>query len=164
MIRSRLAREKAHNILIMFKIAAPPVNVIFIAGGLGFKVVPYDFPKTISAKIFVEGEIKAIGVNKNDPKVRQSFSVAHELGHYLSGQEDYSYEEKGIAGKEKVYLDPQHHDEEEADEFAAELLMPDFMLKKDVVEEKLDIPSLANKYGVSEQSMTIQLVNLRLLP
>lgn len=164
MIRSKLAREKAHNILAMFAITNPPVNVTSIAEGLGFKVVLHDFPKTMSARIFIEGEIKAIGVNKNDPKVRQSFSVAHELGHYLSGHEDYSYEEKRVVDKEKIYLDPRHHDEEEADEFAAELLMPDFMLKKDVLEEKLDIPSLSNKYGVSEQAMTIQLVNLRLLP
>lgn len=164
MIRSRLAREKAHNILTMFKIINPPVNVISIAEKLGFKIVPYDFPKTMSAKIFIEGTIKAIGINKNDPKVRQSFSIAHELGHYLSGHKDYSYEEKNLQIKEKIYLDPQHHDEEEANEFAAELLMPEFMLKKHVIGTKLDIPYLANKYGVSEQAMTIQLVNLRFLP
>lgn len=164
MIRSKLAREKAHNILAMFKITEPPVGVVVIAEGLGFKVVPYDFPETMSATIFIEGKIKAIGVNKNHPKVRQTFSIAHELGHYLSGHEDFSYEKKTFVDRDKRYLNPQHRNEEEANEFAAELLMPDFMLKKDVLENKLDIPSLAKKYKVSEQALTIQLINLKLLP
>lgn len=164
MIRSKLAREKAHNILAMFKFTEPPVNVISIAEGLGFKVVPHDFPDTMSATIFLENNIKAIGVNKNHPNVRQSFSIAHELGHYLSGHEDFSYERKTFIEKDKRYLDPHHRDEEEADEFAAELLMPDFMLKRDVLENKLDISALSKKYEVSEQAMTIQLVNLKLLP
>lgn len=164
MIRSKLAREKAHNILTMFKITEPPVNVISIAEGLGFKVVPHDFPDTMSATIVIENGIKAIGVNKSHPIVRQSFSIAHELGHYLSGHDDFSYEKKTFIEKDKRYLDPSHRVEEEADEFAAELLMPEFMLKKDVLENKLDIPSLAKKYKVSEQAMTIQLINLKLLP
>lgn len=164
MLRSQLAREKAHNILAMFKITKPPVSVVSIVEGLGFKVVPHDFHETMSATILIEGKIKVIGVNKNHPKVRQTFSIAHELGHYLSGHEDFSYEKKTFIEKDKRYLNPRHRDEEEANEFAAELLMPKFMLKKDVLEHKKDIPSLAKKYAVSEQAMTIQLVNLRLLP
>lgn len=164
MIRSKLAREKAHNIFSMFKITEPPVNVISISEGLGFRVIPHDFPETMSAIIFIEDKIKAIGVNKNHPMTRQNFSIAHELGHYLSGHEDFSYEKKAFIEKNKPYLDPSHRDEEEANEFAAELLMPSFLLKKDVLENKLDIQSLAKKYEVSEQAMTIQLINLKLLP
>lgn len=95
------------------------------------------------------------------PEVRQRFSVAHKLGHYLSGHENFSHE-KTFIDRDKKYLDPQHRQEEEADEFAAELLMPESMLKTDVLFNKLDASALAKKYNVSEQAMWIQLINLKL--
>lgn len=163
MIRSKLAREKAHNILSMFKIAEPPVDVIKIANLLGFKVVPFDFPETMSAIIKIEESKKVIAYNQNKPEVRQRFSIAHELGHYLSGHESFSHENLTfIDDKSKRYLDPHHREEEEADEFAAELLMPETMLKVDVIENKLDSIALAKKYHVSEQAMWLQLINLKL--
>lgn len=162
MIRSRLAREKAHNILSMYKIIEPPVDVIKISNLLGFKVVLFDFPETMSAVIRIEGTKKVIAVNKNKPEVRQRFSIAHELGHYLSGHDNFSHERETFVDRDKKYLDPHHREEEEADEFAAELLMPEFMLKKDVLENKLDAVSIANKYDVSEQAIWLQLINLKL--
>lgn len=161
MIRSRLAREKAHNILSMYKIIDPPVDVIKVSNLLGFKVVPFDFPETLSAVIKIGGTKKIIAVNKNKPEVRQRFSIAHELGHYLSGHDNFSHGETFI-DRDKKYLDPHHREEEEADEFAAELLMPEFILKKDVLGHKLDAVELAKKYNVSEQAMWLQLINLKL--
>ena len=163
MIRSRLAREKAHNILNMFKITKPPINVEQIANMLGFKVVPFKFPDSVSGVIRTINQVKAIGVNNKHSKVRQKFTIAHELGHYLSGHENFSHEEKTFVDKDKKYMDPHWRQEEEADEFAAELLMPEFMLKNDVLVNKLDPTALASKYEVSEQAMLIQLVNLKLI-
>ncbi|MBI2195636.1 MAG: ImmA/IrrE family metallo-endopeptidase [Candidatus Levybacteria bacterium] len=162
MIRSRLAREKAQNILSMYRITEPPVDVEKVANLLGFQVVPFDFPDTTSAVIRIKDTSKVIGVNKNQVDVRQRFSLAHELGHYLSGHENFTHEKKMFVEPDKKYLDPQHRQEEEADEFAAELLMPEPMLKKDVLENKLDTAALAKKYNVSEQAMWIQLINLKL--
>lgn len=47
-------------------------------------------------------------------------------------------------------------------EFAAELLMPELMLKNDVIGKELDVSFLARKYQVSEQALWIQLINLKL--
>lgn len=162
MIRSRLAREKAHNILSMYKITESPVDVIKIATFLGFKVIPFDFPETMSAVIRIEETKKIIAVNKNKSEVRQRFSIAHELGHYLSGHDNFSHESETFIDRDKKYLDPHHREEKEADEFAAELLMPEIMLKKDVLENNLDAVTLAKKYNVSEPAMWIQLINLKL--
>lgn len=162
MIRSRLAREKAHGILKMYRVSTSPVDVVDIAGKLGFKVSPFPFPDTISAVIRTEGSKKVIGVNQKHPETRQRFSIAHELGRYLSGHENFSHEHNIFVDRDKKYLDPHHRDEEEADEFAAELLMPEYMLKVDVLEKKMSAPDLANKYNVSEQAMWIQLINLKL--
>ncbi len=164
MIRYRIAREKAYSILSMYKIVEPPIPVEKIANQLGFNIEPFDFPDSISAVIRIKGSIKVIGVNKNQAGTRQRFSISHELGHYLSGHENFDHEKKIVVDPDKKYLDPQYRAEQEADEFAAELLMPEFMLKKDVIENKMDIPTLAQKYNVSEQAMLIQLVNLKLVP
>lgn len=145
----------------MYKIIEPPIDVIKIAGLLGFKVLPFDFPETMSGVIKIEGTKKIIAVNKNNHEVRQRFTIAHELGHYLSGHSNFSHEETFV-DPDKKYLDPRHRDEDEADEFAAELLMPENMLKKDVLENKLDAITLAKKYNVSEQAMWLQLINLKL--
>lgn len=162
MIHSRLAREKAHNILLMYRIIEPPIDVEKIATLLDFKVIPFDFPETMSAVIKIDGTKKVIAFNKNKPEVRQRFSIAHELGHYLSGHNNFSHEKEVFVDREKKYLDPYHRDEEEADEFAAELLMPETILKKDVLENRLDAATLAKKYNVSEQAMWLQLINLKL--
>lgn len=162
MIRSRLAREKANNILKMYKIQLPPVDIKDIAKKLGFEIVLFPFPDTISAVIRIESDKKIIGVNQKHSETRQRFSIAHELGHYLSGHENFSHEHDIFVDRDKKYLDPHHRDEEEADEFAAEILMPAGMLKKDVMENKLDAATLAKKYNVSEQAMWIQLINLNL--
>lgn len=164
MIRSRLAREKAHNILSMYKIVEPAIDVEKIATLLDFQVFPFDFPETMSAVIKIDGTKKVLAFNKNKPEVRQRFSIAHELGHYLSGHNNFSHEHETHVDRDKKYLDPHHRDEEEADEFAAELLMPESMLKKDVLEDSMEIEALAKRYKVSEQAMIIQLINLKLAP
>ena len=162
MIRSRAAREKAQAIIQMYNIAEPPIDINYIARKLGFEVLPFDFPETISAVIKIKDLKKIIGVNKKHALTRQRFSIAHELGHYLSGHEDHDSENTFI-DREKKYLNRSHRMEEEADEFAAELLMPEGMLKKDFTNGEKNAATLSFKYQVSEQAMLIQLVNLKLL-
>ena len=88
--------------------------------------------------------------------------VAYELGHYLSGHDSFSHDKQTFVDREKKYLNKSHREEEEADEFAAELLMPEFLLKRDVLENRLTTQALAKKYNVSEPAMWIQLINLKL--
>lgn len=167
MIRSRQSRQKAQNILDMFSVKEPPVDVDAIAERLGFTVLPFDFPEDTSAVLLIEGDSKAIGVNSAHARVRQRFSVAHELGHYLSGHEDFSPRGEGETIRvdgQYDFSDRRQRLEQEANEFAAELLMPGQMLRKDVLELQLDAGELARRYEVSEQAMWIQLIDLKLTP
>lgn len=147
----------------MFNVGDAPVDVVVLAEKLGFKVVPFDFPDTISAvvRIYEDGK-KVIGVNKKQSEVRQRFSIAHELGHYLSGHESYNHDQI-VVDPERRYQDPSFQAEQEADEFAAELLMPSRLLKKDFGANHISITGLAKRYNVSEQAMWIQIVNLELV-
>jgi hypothetical protein len=76
--------------------------------------------------------------------VRQRFSIAHELGHYLCGHEDFPAEgrkEKIRVDGQSDFGDRQERLEMEATEFAAELLMP--LLRQegyDVSSQKLSPP------------------------
>lgn len=165
MFRSRYVRQKAHNILELAGITEPPVDVEHIAGVLGFKVVSYDFDDDgISGMLVIEDDVRAIAVNRQHHRNRRRFSVAHELGHFLAGHEDY--EHKDFVEQKKFYVDDTFatHDpkEQEANEFAAELLMPERLLKQDLAAGLKDPKELARRYGVSEQALWIQLIDLKL--
>lgn len=162
MIRSREARRRAQAILDMLGVDNPPVNVHEIANELGFEVIPYDFPEETSAVLHIDAENKAIGVNRHHSKTRQRFSIAHELGHFLQGHGDFGDSVATFEDGSYNYADPQNRQESEANELAAELLMPEKMLNRDLRETGLDVPRLAETYQVSEQAMWIQLINLRL--
>lgn len=162
MIRSRESRRKAQAILEMLAVTRAPVDVTEVAKKLGFEVHEHDFPDTTSAVLVIEGDIKAIGVNRSHALVRQRFSIAHELGHFLHGHGDFADSTATFEDGSYNYADPQNRQEMEANEFAAELLMPESFLKADIGNIGLDVPTLAKKYQVSERAMWIQLINLKL--
>lgn len=161
MIRSREARQRAHEVLLMAKVKEAPVPVEQIAELLDFSVLRFPFPDTTSGLTYIEHGVKSIGVNSNHAETRQRFSIAHELGHYLHGHEDYDHGKTHIEDR-PTWMDPQNRQEVEADEFAAELLMPEHFLRQDLATFGLDVLALAGRYRVSEQAMWIQLVNLKL--
>lgn len=96
-----------------------------------------------------------IAVNKNHHPNRQRFTVAHELGHYIlnhGNKEDTLYRDK-----DGMY----EPDEIEANEFAAELLMPSGVLRHLILEQGIaNVTTLAQKFWVSEQAMLFRLKNL----
>ena len=161
MIRSREARNRARQVLKMVGVTEPPVDVERIAQFLGFAVIPFEFPDTVSGVTFIEGDLKTIGVNAHHAPTRQRFSVGHELGHYLSGHESYDHSKTHVEDR-PGFLAPQNRIEIEANEFASELLMPEHFLKRDVATLGLDAQALAKRYQVSEQAMWIQLIDLKL--
>lgn len=161
MIRSREARRRAEQLHDALGITEAPVDVEAIAEFLEFTVIPFEFPESTSGVTYIEDKVKTIGVNSLHAPVRQRFSIAHELGHYLMGHENYDYGATYVEDR-PTFLDPQNRQEVEANEFAAQLLMPPRMLKLDVAKTGLDATAFAKRYNVSEQAMWIQLIDLGL--
>ena len=161
MIRSRESRQRAREVLKIMGVREPPVDIGSITKLLGFDVIPFEFPDHISAVTFIENDIKSIGVNAGHAPTRQRFSLAHELGHFLSGHESYDHEKTHVEDR-PTFMGSHNHQEIEANEFAAELLMPAELLRRDIAEYGLDVPTLARRYDVSEQAMWIQLIDLKL--
>lgn len=154
------ATDKVRFILKRLDIKEPPVDVEKIAAFFSIHVIPYkDFPEHVSGMIARDKkgdrEDVYIGYNSNQAKVRQRFTIAHELGHFLSGHDDLKIVEDGF--------DKNTVKEKEANSFASELLMPKDLLVEDMKSKKYDIPSLAKRYMVSEQALSIRLLQSGLL-
>lgn len=152
-------RDKAESILRMARINNAPVDIDKVASALKFKVVRYPFPDKLKGRVLIKDGVKVIGVNENHPVTLQRYTIAHELGHYLNGHEHH---EKSFINDDTRFYEPYFQQEKEADAFAAEILMPKFLLEKDLAELGLDIKKLLEKYEVSEQALWIRLTSLRL--
>lgn len=98
---------------------------------------------------------KYIAINANHSKTRQRFTLAHELGHYLLGHAAGAFQD--VASNSIKSNNPV---EQEADEFAAELLVPSQVLKKMPL-SSIDI--LASHFFVSKEVLTIQLTKHRII-
>lgn len=141
------------NVLQGMKLGGPPVPVDKVAEKFGLEVVPFDFPDTLSGVL--KREKKIIGVNKKHHRVRQRFTVAHELGHFLLGHDQNDFIDDRF--------DRPIPQEKEANLFASLLLMPKEWVLKSTKSNGLDIKQLSREYDVSEQSMSIRLLGLNLI-
>lgn len=138
-----LPKDAAGNVVV-------PVDLSVILNKYGLKVYNAIFKKPDMAGAFVRKE-KVIYLDKTDPYTRKRFTAAHELGHYLlhENAEDIMYRKRS----EKDAA------EREADEFAAELLMPESVIRLywTVAE---NIQQLAVIFGVSYSAMLNRLRHL----
>lgn len=112
-----------------------------------------------------------IYVRTQDGSRRKRFTVAHEIGHFLSyqhGGRSRAYIDEHGAILDKAIMmrvstpstDPQIWEMEmEANELAGEMLMPEADVRSYVQEGK-SIEQLADQFGVSESAVTVRLLNL----
>jgi Zn-dependent peptidase ImmA (M78 family) len=122
--------------------------------------------KDISAILLKEKGRATLAINEKDSDERKRFSIAHELGHLIlhsNNDEKLTVEKQFFTRAEGVHS----LEETEANEFAAELLMPEQLLREDFKNTSKNdeglISSLAKKYNVSPLACTIRLKNLDLL-
>lgn len=112
-------------------ITEPPINVVKIAGSMGFKVFTVEFTdkKVMGAIADFESPLKqfdneqrVIAVDKNSYATRKIFTIAHEIGHFVMHcGESNDFFERDLYDTEKDMRTPI---EKDADKFAACLLMP----------------------------------------
>ncbi len=152
-------RSKAQDLLKTAGINKPPVDVKTIAGMLGFSIIATPFSEKRRGSAIVEGVVRVIGVNSDDPVYLQRYTACHELGHFVNG---HSHIPNDFIDDDTKYYSSHFQQEREADAFAAEILMPKDFLIKDLIEIKLDVPKLAALYQVSEKAMQLRLNILRL--
>lgn len=163
--RYALAIRTARRLLEDANITRPKVDVDALAQRLGIIVRYAPLEGGISGTAIRRADGRSIiGVNSNHTDARQRFSAAHELAHVLLHSEtEFHLDDGALIGfrseESSKGSDPQ---EIEANQFAAELLMPEHFIRQDL--DKLQIGDLdtaigklADQYGVSVQAMTIRI-------
>jgi len=143
----------------------PPVRVENIVRGLGLEVRAGDL-KDVSGLLVRTGDTAVIGVNSTQSRVRQRFTIAHELGHFLlhEGIQHHVDHNYRVNFRSEVSSSATSVDEIEANFFAASLLMPRHFLDAvnavDAMDDDARVAELARAFDVSRHAMSLRLVNV----
>jgi len=153
-----------------FNASELPINLDALAEKAGIQIKYGDFEAEMSGFAYQKATTKYIGVNASESEVRQRFTIAHELGHiFMHRQDPLSYDTSAELihfrdGHSATGADPK---EREANAFAAELLMPEEVVRKEIQDMKginlhdsRAMSRLADKFGVSQAALTVRLVSL----
>jgi len=144
---------------------SPPIQLEAIIADKGIRLLPYDLGDNISGVLIIENGQATIGYNKNEHRVRNRFTIAHELGHFIlhKGQDLFVDKEFKLMFRSTPGEGDNVTHEKEANEFAANVLMPENLLRDAMATLDLDytdensIKLLARKFDVSAVAMSIRL-------
>jgi Zn-dependent peptidase ImmA (M78 family) len=159
------------EILQEFGIAKLPVPIEQIAKQRGLKLKSYDLGENISGVLAIDSGKGTIGFNPRESKVRQRFTVAHELGHYelhYKNNELFVDKEFNVLFRDQNSSTGELKKEQEANGFAASILMPESFLIQEIKKNKFDLSEekclkeLSKLFHVSVTAMTFRIANLNL--
>ena len=163
---------KTQQLLAQLGIHSAPIPVEKVAKALGAQVRFSPFDKELSGMVYVKDEVPIIGVNSLHHPNRQRFTIAHELGHLQLHRQmieskvhvDNKFpslmrDSKSATGTERIEI--------QANQFAAELLMPRKLIKKALAGQQFDIDidddgpieKLAKMFRVSKQALAYGIRN-----
>lgn len=115
--------------------------------------------KNLSGELVPDGDSAVIRFNPADSAKRQRFTIAHELGHYMLGH-GHAFRDPS-SNFSMSYYDPREVD---ANQFAAEVLMPEMAVNVLVKQRKImDVNELARIFDVSVDAMKYRLKKLGIL-
>lgn len=159
------------DILTSLDIIELPIPIEEIVQKRGLQIKPYDLGENVSGVLVMDSGKGTIGFNPTESKVRQRFTIAHELGHYeLHKQDSGLFIDKGFTMlfRDQNSSKGEIKKELEANAFAAALLMPEKLLKKEIKNHDFDLSDddsmkeLAKVFNVSVSAMTFRIANLNL--
>ncbi len=157
------AQQLAEEVLKENYITVPPVPVGELAKNYGYDVIEGEMPSNIAGLVDINKHV--IYINQADSATRKAFTIAHELGHIklhselLKKNPDITILYRRPLGKKDDKVE-----EQEANCFAASLLVPEEMLKNVLNEyPNLNLTAennrsiLASLFGVSNEVMGYRL-------
>jgi len=166
--------EAARQVLLRHGIDRWPIKVDRVAKRAGIKVQYSPLDDELSGMAFYKDDVAVIGVNARHHVRRQRFTIAHEIGHFELHDEVLR---KGMhVDKVITMLNRDTNSasgtisiEIEANQFAAELLMPKDLVLRYMEEASLDygcvpddeaIEAMARAFNVSATAMTYRIAKV----
>jgi hypothetical protein len=154
--RLKMAKQKAEALLLERGIATLPVDPFKIAAESGIEVrAKPDAAAGVSGMLLRHGNnFGILYATHIDNEGFQRFSVAHELGHYfLDGHIDHVLPADGIHESHAGFVSADPY-ELEADNFAAGLLMPEPLFKRELSRRKPGLEAIEYMAGLCRTSLT----------
>lgn len=122
-----------------------PVDIYSVAEFLGLEIQEEVMDDELSGYIEPRKSGWVIGVNSYHHPNRQRFTVAHEIGHFLLHKPKERHSDVTFArrsgGRNRMEM--------EADNFAANLLMPEAEFRSLIASGETSLDRIASKFGVS---------------
>ena len=137
-----------------------PLDIEWVVTELfGLKIQKTDLGDTTSGFLNQLDDGWCIFVNKYENERRQRFTIAHELGHFLLHKSKPTFEKDFI-----FFRDNNNNKEErEANDFAAELLMPENYVRDYIAKGNNTIKLLADKFYLSTPAVKYRVYKLGLI-
>jgi hypothetical protein len=151
-------RLQAERLLHSAGVLREPVSLRDVVSALNLELVQKTRePFACEAALEPLGDGHAIVLRGGSGERRRRFTIAHEIGHFVLHPQRSSPERGGMANA------AWRAQEREADQFAAELLMPEPLVREAFVQHGDDAPRLADRFDVSRQAMQARLRGLGLV-
>lgn len=157
------------GIIENLEIRSLPIPVDEIASKMGLDIKPYDLGENVSGVLVMDGGKGTIGFNPHESKVRQRFTIAHEIGHFQLHKDDsplFIDKDFKVLFRDENSSTGEIKREQEANAFAAALLMPASLLLSEIKNHNFDLADedslkeLAKLFNVSVPAMTYRIANL----
>jgi Zn-dependent peptidase ImmA (M78 family) len=133
-----------------------PVQPQWIAKVMGIEVVPRDLRPNLSGRIEGREGRARIDLNRREPELRQRFTLAHEIGHFVKNKDaEFEY----VDHRDTLAEQGTNEEEVFANSFAAELLMPESAVQK-LLETGMEEKQLARELNVSLAAIRTRLESL----
>lgn len=145
--------------------SASGIDLAVITRASNIKLKASDLDDSISGFFVIKNGVANIVYNKYQSPVRQRFTIAHELGHFVLHKKELSLSKTELPvfrnGRSSTGENKQ---EREANLFAASLLMPENFIEDELKNFNLIggslLEYLAGTFKVSEQAMSYRLAYL----
>jgi Zn-dependent peptidase ImmA (M78 family) len=134
-----------------------PLDIFKVVDSLGLRLSFQQMDNDMSGFLERQGSQWVVGINSSHNIVRQRFTAAHEIAHYVLHR-----------GLQQRFADvtfarrsnDRNQMERQADNFSASLLMPEEAVNTLVRSGVGNLNELANRFQVSPLAMKYRLVNL----
>ena len=145
-------------------ISIHPLNIKKVAEKIfGMKICEEDLGKSVSGFLERIGENWCIYVNKYESDLRKKFTIAHELGHFILHKDKIIAQ--GASTPDQIFFrnDDNNSVEQEANNFASELLMPKDEFIKVIKNGCNTLEKLSEYFGLSTSAVRYRAYKLGII-